>query len=114
MEFAELQISLRKFSEKHDLIDQALARCRTFIINHAEEYPEEGYPLEEVELRMSKQEFVCTHSFFPTPYLKTQIDLYRLSDVAASGDDCERFGYYILETNEEGDSRDDWLVYETA
>lgn len=112
MEFEEINISLRKFSEDNDLVNQALESCQIAIKNCLKENPEEGYSLEETELRFDKQEFVFNHHFSNTPYIKTQIGLYRLVDGVASGDDSDKYGYYILDTDAKGNHFDDWLVYE--
>ena len=112
MEFKDLNINLRKFSEKHDLINHAFESCRIAIKNCLEENPNEGYPLEETELRFDKQEFVFNHHLLNVPYIKTQIGLYRLVEGVVSEDDSDKYGYYILDTDAKGNHFDDWLVYE--
>ena len=112
MEFKDLNIRLRLFSEKHDLIITAIASCRIAIKNCRAENPNEGFPLHETELRFDKQEFVFNHHFLITPYIKTQIGLYHIEDGASSEDDSDKYGYYILGTDERGNHFDDWLVYD--
>jgi len=112
MEFKDIDISLRKFSERHDLINHALESCRNAIKSCLEENPDEGYPLDETELRFDKQELVFNHHFYNTPYIKTQIGLYQLVKGIASEDDSDKYGYYILDTDEKGNHFDDSLVYE--
>jgi hypothetical protein len=112
MEFKELNINLRRFSEKHDLVNHALESCRIAINNCLEENPDEGYPLDETEFRFDKQEFVFNHQYFKTPYIKTQIGLYQIVKGVTSKDDSDKFGYYILDTDEKGNHFDDCLVYE--
>mgnify|MGYP001314457873 CR=1 FL=1 len=104
MEFSDINTNLRKFSEKHDLINHALDSCRIAIQNCLNENPNEGYPLDKTELRFSKQEFIFNNHFSKSPYIKTQIDLYKI--------DSDKYGSYILNTDEQGNHFDDCLVYE--
>jgi hypothetical protein len=112
MDFKEININLRKFSKENNLINHALESCQIAIINCLEENPDEGYPLDQTEMRFEKQAFVFNHHFSNTPFITTQIGLHRLVDGVASDDDSDKYGYYILGTDAKGNHFDDWLVYE--
>jgi len=80
-------------------------------INLAEN-PNEGYPLAEIKLQFEKQEFIFNHHFSKTPYVKTQIGLFKLKNGATTQDAADRFGRYILDIDARGNHFDDWLIFD--
>ena len=96
MDFKEINDTLRKFSEKHDLVNQARQHCEIAIKDCLEDNPDEGYPIDQVELRFDKQELVFNHLHVTIPFIRTKFGLHRLIDGQTPDDDSENYGYYIL------------------
>jgi hypothetical protein len=58
-------------------------------------------------LQFDKQEFVFNHHISNTPYIKTQIGLFKMNNGVSLDDDLDKFGRYILDTDPEGNHFDD-------
>ncbi|MFK8054795.1 MAG: hypothetical protein AB8F78_01640 [Saprospiraceae bacterium] len=111
MNFKDLEQKLLQFSEKYDLVNTAMVSCRTAISNTAADFPGEGHPIDEVDIKFERLYFVFSQDLFSSSLVKTQLGLYYVGKISTEITEPKRFGQYTLDTDEYGAMIDDWLVY---
>ena len=112
MNFKDITQRLQAFSQQHDLLRNTMESCRVAIQNGRNDNPEEGYPLNEIEIRFSKHSFIFNQVPINIPIVRTKLDLYYLGDSGSIDQELLPIGYYSLDMDEEGNTIDDWLVYD--
>ena len=100
------------FSLKHRLKYEAIRACNVAMSNCIEEDDSGlgGFNIKEIKLDFVKHELIFEHFFFHTPYIKTEIGLYKKEPDESYMRDHELIGYYQLDTDLKGEHFDDWLI----
>lgn len=114
MNLEEIEKVLIDFSTRHNLKQKAKEMCLLCMTNALKDDPKTlgGFNLEEIRLNFVEHELIFDHSFYNTPFVKTQIGLYKTesNDIYVGG--YERIGAYFLDTDINGEHFDDWLLVE--
>ncbi|MDH5379727.1 MAG: hypothetical protein OEW75_02680 [Cyclobacteriaceae bacterium] len=112
MELEEINKYLNDFSDKYDLINEAIKSCKIAMNNCFKDDKEGlgGFSIDEIILLFDHQEVVFKHSFRSTPIVKTQIGLYKKEKDEVYLEGHEPIGYYILDCDSSGETFDDWLI----
>ncbi len=103
---------LDDFVLQYNLKDEAIRHCRIAMMNSLEDDLAElgGFGLDEIKLDFKSHTFIFEHNFFPTPFIKTEIGLYKTVVDEIYVGNHEPIGYYQLDTDLEGKHFDDWLI----
>jgi len=112
MELSSIAKELQAFSEKHDLINEALSGCVIALENCKKENPEEAELIEDTKIKFEKQEFIFNESEAGSPFVRTRMTLYIADTDSEDESELEKHGYYLLDTDKDGKHFDDWLVFE--
>lgn len=103
---------LDDFVLQYNLKDEAVRRCMVAMTNCLEDDPAglSGFGLNEIKLDFKSHTFIFEHNFFPTPFIKTEIRLFKTVVDEIYVGNHEPIGYYQLDTDLEGNHFDDWLI----
>lgn len=108
----KLTQTLDDFCLKHSLKEEAERHCRVAMTNCIEDDNNGlgGFSLDEIKLDFVKHELVFRHYLHGTPFVKTEIGLYKTEPDEVYIRDHEPIGYYQLDTDLNGEHFDDWLI----
>lgn len=106
---------LKELSTQQDLIRYATTCCGQYLDNCLREDTSGsnaslgGYSREELILAFDRQELVFEHYLEQSPLIHTRIGLYIHDPQGIWVRSLEPVGFYILETDEQGEAVDDWI-----
>jgi hypothetical protein len=115
MNYSTIQAYLHDLSNKQGLVDLAIKGCGDCIDNQLKENEQTvlgGYVKEELKLAFNHQELVFKDYIRPDIIIQTQIGIYIDDPKGIWLRNLQPVGRYILETNEQGEPVDDWLLME--
>lgn len=103
---------LDDFVLQYNLKDEAVRRCMVAMTNCLEDDPAglSGFGLNEIKFDFKSHTFIFEHHFYPTPFIKTEIGIYKTVVDEIYVGNHEPIGYYQLDTDLEGNHFDDWLI----
>lgn len=108
--------TLINFSEKHDLVNKAIAGCHEAIENCIQSdlengiEPFGGFIRENVRLQYHSQYLITDHIFSRSPIFRTRLSLFNKNGPSEEFAEMEIIGSYENDTDEDGKCIDDWLI----
>lgn len=106
---------LKEHAARFDLENRAIACCKIYLGNYLKSEPEEvrchlrGLAVEDLTFRFVKHELVFG-SWRRWPHILSRVTFGSYNEGYVL--DVEPFGYYDLETVEDGEINDDWFWWE--
>lgn len=109
---------LQGWSQRRDLIEEAMKSCHISLQNSEKDDKEIGlvshWQISEIQLYFDKQSLVFKNDRLSYPYIVTQLGLYVIADGKAWFRDLEPIGRYQLITTLDGEIADDCLIIGNA
>ncbi|MDJ1496057.1 hypothetical protein QNI19_24185 [Cytophagaceae bacterium DM2B3-1] len=115
MDFESIQQYLNELSEKYELVNVAMEGCQTWIDETWKERDIAsfgGFAKEELKLAFDQHDFVFNHYFWQRLVIRTRIGIYVNDTAKVWARNLKPIGYYEMETDEQGQTIDDWFVIE--
>ncbi|WP_339879117.1 hypothetical protein [uncultured Algoriphagus sp.] len=114
MKLIDLHTLLDEHSRLLDLATIAEENCKRLLEEETRDSQNEWneFGINNLIFRLIEQVFVFNHILWQTPHIRTKIGIYIKDPDKIHFMDLEQVGYYQLDTIEDGEAIDDWLVYE--
>ena len=112
VQFKETSKILADFVLKYNLKVEAMRLCKVAMSNCLEDDPSGlgDFGINEIMLDFSKHTLIFEHYLYKSPFVKTEIGLYKTEINEVYMKNHEPIGYYQLDTNLNGEHFDDWLI----
>ncbi|GAB2532832.1 hypothetical protein [Rufibacter soli] len=114
MKLTDINTLLKEHSRVFDLANIAEEHCKRLLEEKTTDSQSEWneFGLNNLIFRLIEQVFVFNHNLRPTPHIRTRIGIYINDPDKIHFMDLEPVGYYQLDSAEDGEIIDDWIVYE--
>ncbi|MBL7817080.1 MAG: hypothetical protein JNL70_18805 [Saprospiraceae bacterium] len=108
----EIHQTLKEFSEKYKLKQEAIDSCMKAMEHCIADDSDGlgGFSIDEIRLEFMQHDLIFEHYLYNIIFVKTKIGLYQNKENPDYVKRLKPIGYYELDTNMEGDSFDDWLI----
>ncbi|MBC3542277.1 hypothetical protein ACFSC6_13850 [Rufibacter sediminis] len=114
MRFKDIQAFLENHSSLFGLVSLAEESCRKLLSEKTKNGHSEWYEYEfnDLVVRLIEQELVFNHTLRQTPHIRTRIGIYIEDPDNIYFMGLEPLGFYQLDTTDNGEIIDDWLVFD--
>ncbi|KAA3438732.1 hypothetical protein [Rufibacter hautae] len=114
MKLTDINNYLEEHSNRFKLANIAEENCKRLLEERTRDSQSEwnDYRFPNLVFRLIEQVLVFNHILRSTPQIRTRIGIYIKDPDKIHFMDLEQVGYYQLDSIEDGEIIDDWLVFE--